>query len=289
MQSRLGVILVAGLSVLCARANTTETSPRQPNIVFAFADDLGRYASAYADPKYAWQTLDSAAGLIDVAQVTDDLGCQTGPLMSLDVYRRFYKPHHERFIALCREFGSDRVGMITGDASVNPDAPIICCTAEILANWALRDGAATPVDVAIVDEFHYYGDPQRGWAWQVPHSTGVALARSVPCMLSCELRIAASLAWHRSQLISHDTGTTACVSATRAIPSSTLMRDRNRQHASISDFFMPRRRSRPMSSRPDRPAAAAVSRTVVLTSVPPETRSDRHAGPVARHPATGSR
>jgi superfamily II RNA helicase len=74
----------------------------------------------------------------------------------------------EKFFALCRDFGSERVGMITGDASVNPDAPIICCTAEILANWALRDGAATPVDVAIVDEFHYYGDPQRGWAWQVP-------------------------------------------------------------------------------------------------------------------------
>jgi superfamily II RNA helicase len=74
----------------------------------------------------------------------------------------------EKFFALCRDFGSDRVGMITGDASVNPDAPIICCTQEILANWALRDGAATPVDVAIVDEFHYYGDPQRGWAWQVP-------------------------------------------------------------------------------------------------------------------------
>ncbi len=74
----------------------------------------------------------------------------------------------EKFFALCREFGSDNVGMITGDASVNPDAPIICCTAEILANWALRDGAATPVDVAIVDEFHYYADPQRGWAWQVP-------------------------------------------------------------------------------------------------------------------------
>ena len=74
----------------------------------------------------------------------------------------------EKFFSLCREFGSERVGMITGDASVNPDAPIICCTAEILANWALRDGSATPVDVAIVDEFHYYGDPQRGWAWQIP-------------------------------------------------------------------------------------------------------------------------
>lgn len=74
----------------------------------------------------------------------------------------------EKFFALCRDFGSENVGMITGDAAVNADAPIICCTAEILANQALRDGTRTDVDVAIVDEFHYYGDPQRGWAWQVP-------------------------------------------------------------------------------------------------------------------------
>ena len=74
----------------------------------------------------------------------------------------------EKFFALCHEFGSERVGMVTGDASVNPDAPIICCTQEVLANWALRDGPAADIDVAIVDEFHYYGDPQRGWAWQLP-------------------------------------------------------------------------------------------------------------------------
>ncbi len=74
----------------------------------------------------------------------------------------------EKFFSLCREFGSERVGMITGDASVNPEAPIICCTAEILANWALRDGAEADVDVVIADEFHFYADPQRGWAWQLP-------------------------------------------------------------------------------------------------------------------------
>lgn len=74
----------------------------------------------------------------------------------------------EKFFSLCREFGSDRVGMVTGDASVNADAPIICCTAEILANWALRDGKHADVDVVIIDEFHYYADPQRGWAWQLP-------------------------------------------------------------------------------------------------------------------------
>ena len=74
----------------------------------------------------------------------------------------------EKFFALCREFGSDQVGMVTGDAAVNPEAPIICCTQEILANWALRDGRDAPVDLAVIDEFHFYGDPQRGWAWQVP-------------------------------------------------------------------------------------------------------------------------
>ena len=74
----------------------------------------------------------------------------------------------EKFFDLCRTFGSDLVGMITGDGSVNAGAPIICCTAEILANWALRDGSDTPVDIVIADEFHFYADPQRGWAWQLP-------------------------------------------------------------------------------------------------------------------------
>ena len=77
---------------------------------------------------------------------------------------------NEKFFALCDTFGAERVGLLTGDASVNPDAPIICCTAEVLANMALRQGAdGAGLDGPIVmDEFHYYADPQRGWAWQVP-------------------------------------------------------------------------------------------------------------------------
>src|SRR5258708_4358476 len=74
----------------------------------------------------------------------------------------------EKFFALCDMFGADRVGMMTGDASVNADAPIICCTAEILANIALRDGDQADVGQVIMDEFHFYADPDRGWAWQVP-------------------------------------------------------------------------------------------------------------------------
>src|SRR6202035_1423900 len=74
----------------------------------------------------------------------------------------------EKFFALCEMFGADSVGMMTGDASVNADAPIICCTAEILANIALRDGAQADVGQVVMDEFHFYADPDRGWAWQVP-------------------------------------------------------------------------------------------------------------------------
>ncbi|KAA6436309.1 DUF3516 domain-containing protein [Agrococcus sediminis] len=74
----------------------------------------------------------------------------------------------EKFFALVEVFGAENVGMVTGDSSVNADAPIICCTAEILANLALRNGERTEVDQVVMDEFHFYGDPQRGWAWQVP-------------------------------------------------------------------------------------------------------------------------
>lgn len=75
---------------------------------------------------------------------------------------------NEKFLALCREFGPEQVGMITGDATVNPDAPIICCTAEILSNLALRMGEETPYHDIIMDEFHYYSDRSRGIAWQIP-------------------------------------------------------------------------------------------------------------------------
>ena len=74
----------------------------------------------------------------------------------------------EKFFALCRDFGPDSVGMLTGDGSVNPDAPILCCTEEIVSNLALRQGKHAPIDCLIVDEFHYYADRERGVAWQLP-------------------------------------------------------------------------------------------------------------------------
>ena len=74
----------------------------------------------------------------------------------------------EKFFALCAIFGAANVGMLTGDAAVNAAAPIIACTAEVLANIALREGADADIGLVVMDEFHFYGDPDRGWAWQVP-------------------------------------------------------------------------------------------------------------------------
>src|SRR3954447_1640182 len=90
----------------------------------------------------------------------------------------------EKFFALCNVFGAKNVGMVTGDASVNADAPIICCTAEILANIALREGHMAEVGQVVMDEFHFYADPQRGWAWQVPLLT---LPQAQFVLMSAEL------------------------------------------------------------------------------------------------------
>ncbi|MPV38021.1 DEAD/DEAH box helicase [Georgenia subflava] len=100
-----------------------------------------------------------AVGALFTALATGRTGYYTAPLKALV---------SEKFFDLVDLFGSANVGMVTGDSAINPDAPIICCTAEILANQALRDGAATDAGVVVMDEFHFYADPQRGWAWQVP-------------------------------------------------------------------------------------------------------------------------
>ncbi|GAA4267610.1 DEAD/DEAH box helicase [Frondihabitans peucedani] len=100
-----------------------------------------------------------AAGAHFVALATGRRSYYTAPIKALV---------SEKFFALVDLFGPENVGMVTGDSSVNADAPIICCTAEILANLALRHGPAAEVGQVVMDEFHFYADPSRGWAWQVP-------------------------------------------------------------------------------------------------------------------------
>ncbi|MEC8024512.1 MAG: DUF3516 domain-containing protein, partial [Myxococcota bacterium] len=74
----------------------------------------------------------------------------------------------EKFFSLCNTFGAENVGMMTGDAAINRDANILCCTAEVLANMSLREGAGLPIAHVVMDEFHYYADRDRGMAWQIP-------------------------------------------------------------------------------------------------------------------------
>src|SRR5499427_10700520 len=89
----------------------------------------------------------------------------------------------EKFFALCDAFGPSKVGMMTGDATINRDAPIICCTAEILSNMALRE-SRPDVDYVVMDEFHYYGDKERGAAWEIPLLT---LERATFLLMSATL------------------------------------------------------------------------------------------------------
>jgi superfamily II RNA helicase len=100
-----------------------------------------------------------ATGAHLAALARDEVTFYTAPIKALV---------SEKFFALCQVFGPDEVGMLTGDARVNEDAPVICCTAEILANIALRQGAAADIGQVVMDEFHFYSEPDRGWAWQVP-------------------------------------------------------------------------------------------------------------------------
>jgi superfamily II RNA helicase len=100
-----------------------------------------------------------AAGAHFAALARDEVTFYTAPIKALV---------SEKFFELCKIFGTENVGMLTGDASVNADAPVICCTAEVLASIALRDGAQADIGQVVMDEFHFYAEPDRGWAWQIP-------------------------------------------------------------------------------------------------------------------------
>jgi superfamily II RNA helicase len=99
----------------------------------------------------------------------------------------------EKFFALCDEFGAENVGMLTGDASINPDARVLCCTAEVLSNMALRRGDRLDAPYVVMDEFHYYSDPERGVAWQIPL---IVLPRTRFLLMSATLGDVSGIAEH---------------------------------------------------------------------------------------------
>lgn len=119
----------------------------------------------------------------------------------------------EKFFGLVNMLGRENVGMITGDSQINPQAPVICCTAEILANQALREGEWSDVGCVAMDEFHFYSDPDRGWAWQVPLLT---LPHTQFLLMSATLGDVSQIA----QALESKTGTTVDViaDAPRPVP-----------------------------------------------------------------------
>ncbi len=137
----------------------------------------------------------------------------------------------EKFFELTAALGASNVGMVTGDASVNSSAPVIACTAEILAQRALRSGADTPADLVVMDEFHYYGDRDRGWAWQVPL---LQLPRAQFLLMSATLGDTIALRKDLSARTGRDTALVA--SAERPVPLDVEYRE-TPLHVSIEELL----------------------------------------------------
>lgn len=148
-----------------------------------------------------------ALGMCFMSVCTDRRAYYTAPIKALV---------SEKFFDLVELFGRENVGMITGDAAINAEAPIICCTAEILANQALREGEGCDVGCVAMDEFHFYADPDRGWAWQVPLLT---LPHAQFLLMSATLGDTSSIA---SALSEHTGGRTVdtIADAPRPVPLS---------------------------------------------------------------------
>ena len=147
-----------GLYAAFERWSCEQGTPLYPHQDEAIIDLLAGSHVILSTPTGSGKSLVATAAHLH-ALATDRVSFYTAPIKALV---------SEKFFALVRLFGAEDVGMVTGDASVNPDAPIICCTAEILAQIALREGPDADVGLVVMDEFHFYSEPDRGWAWQVP-------------------------------------------------------------------------------------------------------------------------
>jgi superfamily II RNA helicase len=200
-----------------------------------------------------------AMGALYAAFARGDRGIWTAPVKALV---------SEKFFALIEAFGAANVGMLTGDASVNPDAPILTATAEVLANHALRDGPSSDLAVVVMDEFHYYGDPDRGWAWQVPL---LELPRAQFLLMSATL---GDVSFFREDLARRTGRSTAVVAGSdRPVP-LTYYYERTPVHETIEELLATDR-APVYVVHPTQ--AAALERAQALTSVNIASRAQRDA------------
>ncbi len=74
---------------------------------------------------------------------------------------------NQKYHDLSRRFGSERVGLLTGDNSINGDAPVVVMTTEVLRNMIYaRAGGLTRLGVVVLDEVHFIQDTYRGPVWE---------------------------------------------------------------------------------------------------------------------------
>jgi ATP-dependent RNA helicase HelY len=76
---------------------------------------------------------------------------------------------NSKYQEFCDEFGSNRVGILTGDRKENTAAPLIVGTTEIYRNQlfdSLRGGTEVNAELVVLDEAHYLGDEERGHVWE---------------------------------------------------------------------------------------------------------------------------
>ncbi|GAB2465853.1 DEAD/DEAH box helicase [Jatrophihabitans fulvus] len=172
----------------------------------------------------------------------------------------------EKFFALCDVFGSANVGMMTGDAAVNADAPVLCGTAEVLANIALRTGSGSDLEVVVLDEFHFYADPDRGWAWQVPL---LELTRAQFLLMSATLGDTTDLAADLTRRTGRETTTVA--GAERPVPLHHYY-ETTPLHETISDLLASDRAPIYVVHFTQ---AAALEHAQALTSINVATRAER--------------
>ena len=74
---------------------------------------------------------------------------------------------NQKFADLARRHGPDKVGLLTGDNSINGDAPVVVMTTEVLRNMIYaRSSALDGLRFVVLDEVHYLQDTYRGPVWE---------------------------------------------------------------------------------------------------------------------------